>query len=252
MNYLLKNWKNIVIGILVIICILLILSTNCSNHKNKVLTNNIQSLRDTVELIQLQNGNLLSEKQSLILDNQQLSEYLNLSKQDIKDLQKKIAGEISRGISTGQSYPEIARNIANYANIPKNRAMTIARTEAHRIQCKATLDAQHKAKKKGADVVKQWDASLDGATRSTHRKLDGQIRELDGYFEVNGHKAKHPGGFGKPEEDINCRCALLQRAKWALGEDELETLKERAKFFKLDKSDDFEDFKKKYLKLKEL
>ena len=94
MNYLLKNWKNIVIGILVIICILLILSTNCSNHKNKVLTNNIQSLRDTVELIQLQNGNLLSEKQSLILDNQQLSEYLNLSKQDIKDLQKKLDSKL--------------------------------------------------------------------------------------------------------------------------------------------------------------
>ena len=28
-----------------------------------------------------------------------------------------------------------------------------------------------------------------------------------------------PGGFGRPEEDINCRCALLQRARWALGND---------------------------------
>ena len=33
---------------------------------------------------------------------------------DIKDLQKKIAGEISRGLSTGMMYSEIARNIASY------------------------------------------------------------------------------------------------------------------------------------------
>jgi SPP1 gp7 family putative phage head morphogenesis protein len=138
---------------------------------------------------------------------------------DIKDLQKKIAGEISRGISTGATYSEMARNIASYARIPKNRAMTIARTEAHRIQCAATANAQWKAKEKGADVVKQWDASLDGKTRATHRELDGQIRELDEPFEVAGKKAMHPGDFGDPAEDCNCRCALLQRARWALEAD---------------------------------
>lgn len=136
---------------------------------------------------------------------------------DVKDLRKKISNEISRGISSGKGYSEIARNIENYANIPKNRAMTIARTESHRIQCHATAHAQTKAKEKGADVVKQWDSSLDSHTRKSHRKLDGQIRELDEPFEVDGKKAMYPGDFGKPEEDINCRCALLQRARWALG-----------------------------------
>ena len=144
--------------------------------------------------------------------------YASLGR-DIKDLNKKIAGEISRGIAGGQMYNEIARNIANWGRIPKNNAMRIARTEAHRIQCKATADAQFKAKEKGADVVKQWDSSLDGKTRDTHRELDGQIRELEEEFEIAGHKAMHPGGFGRPEEDINCRCALLQRARWALGND---------------------------------
>lgn len=28
-----------------------------------------------------------------------------------------------------------------------------------------------------------------------------------------------PGDFGDPAEDCNCRCALLQRARWALGND---------------------------------
>lgn len=58
----------------------------------------------------------------------------------------------------------------------------------------------------------------------------------------------YPGDFKRPEEDINCRCIALQRAKWALNESELETLKERAAFFGLDKTKDFNDFKTKYLK----
>lgn len=138
---------------------------------------------------------------------------------DIKDLQKKIAGEISRGLSSGQMYSEITRNIASWARIPKNRAATIARTEAHRIQNKASMDACQKAKDKGADVVKQWDASLDGKTRDSHRELNGQIRELDEPFEVNGMTAMQPGDFNDPAEDCNCRCALLQRARWALEND---------------------------------
>lgn len=136
---------------------------------------------------------------------------------DIKDLQKKIAGEISRGLSTGMMYSEISRNIASWARIPKNNAMRIARTEAHRIQCKAAYDAQHKAKSKGADVVKQWDATLDGKTRDSHRAIDGEIKELDEKFS-NG--LEYPGDpSGAAGEVINCRCALLQRARWALGND---------------------------------
>lgn len=136
---------------------------------------------------------------------------------DITDLKKKITGEISRGLSSGQMYGEITRNIASWARIPKNNAMRIARTEAHRIQIKATSDAQHRAKEKGADIVKQWDASLDKKTRDSHRKVDGEIRELDEPFS-NGlmYPGDPNGGAG---EVINCRCALLQRARWALGND---------------------------------
>lgn len=168
--------------------------------------------------------------------------------EDVEFLKKRIANNLSRGIATGSEWKVIARNIAADSNVGFNRAMRIARTEGHRIQVTAADDAQHAAKKAGADVVKQWDAALDGRTRPTHRKLDGQIRELDEPFEVNGMKVMRPSGFGRPEEDINCRCALLQRARWALDEDELQTLKDRAAYYGLDKTKDFEDFKQKYLK----
>lgn len=55
----------------------------------------------------------------------------------------------------------------------------------------------------------------------------------------------YPGGFGLAKEDINCRCCMLQRARWAL-EDEKEVtkwdgiLKEPATI----NAETFQDFKK--------
>lgn len=164
---------------------------------------------------------------------------------DVGKLKKSITQEISRGIASGLSYRDITRNISNASGAPLSRAKTIVRTEGHRIQQTATRDAQQVAKSKGADVVKQWDAALDGRTRDSHRQVDGEIRELDEKFS-NG--LMFPGDpNGAAAEVINCRCASLQRAKWALDQSELDTLKKRAEYFGLDKTDNFEDFRKKYL-----
>ena len=162
-------------------------------------------------------------------------------------LKKRIQQEISRGIATASSYADIARNLDKVSNIGYNKAARIARTEGHGIQCQAASDAQHAAKDSGADIVKQWDAALDGRTRDSHRMVDGQVRELDEKFS-NG--MMRPGdSSGGASEVVNCRCALLQRARWALGEEELKTLQERAEYFGLNKTDDFADFKRKYLNI---
>ncbi len=167
---------------------------------------------------------------------------------DMDILKKHVREEITRGIATSLPYEQIGRNIANYTSLPLSNATRIARTEGHRIQQASADDARKKAKAKGADLVKQWDASLDGATRPLHRRLDGQIREIDEPFEAGGKKVMYPGKFNDPGQDCNCRCVALTRARSALDKKELETLKERAEFFGLDKTEDFEDFKQKYLK----
>lgn len=166
--------------------------------------------------------------------------------EDVALLKKKITAQVSRGISTGMSFQQVAQQLAGYTNIGYNNAVRIARTEGHRIQCQAGMDACYTAKDKGADVLKQWDSTMDSSTRESHVAVDGEIRELDEKFS-NG--LMFPGDpAGGAAEVINCRCALLQRARWALDEDELQTLKNRAAYFGFDKSDGFEDFKKKYLK----
>lgn len=182
--------------------------------------------------------------------------YNSLGK-DIKLLNKQIAGEISRGIATGMMYGEIARNIASWGRIPKNNAMRITRTESHRIQCKASMDACEKAKSKGADVVKQWDSSLDKRTRDSHVKLDGEIKELDEKFS-NG--LMYPGDpNGTAAEVINCRCSLLQRARWNLGSDYTKWSHDAPVMISDDgttqltviEAKNYEDFKKKYNKATE-
>lgn len=170
---------------------------------------------------------------------------------DVKKLKDSIRHEIARGIASGLSNEEMSRNISRMSKAPLSRAKVIVRTEAHRIQQASTMDAQERSKSMGANVVKQWDSTLDGRTRSEHRKLDGQIREIDEPFEAGGLKAMAPGHFGDPAHDCNCRCVSLTRARWALDEDELQTLKDRAKYYGLDKTEDFNDFKKKYLKASE-
>lgn len=168
---------------------------------------------------------------------------------EISGLKKTITQEISRGIATGLGYNDIARNLANASKAPLNRTRIITRTEGHRIQQTSTADAQQAAKDNGADVVKQWDATLDGNTRDSHRRVDGEIRELDEKFSNGLMRPGDPDGGAS--EVINCRCVCLTRARWALDESELKTLQDRAKFFGLDKTENFEDFKAKYLKVAE-
>ena len=135
--------------------------------------------------------------------------------EDVTELKKKITAQVSRSISTGMTFKQMAQQLAGYTNIGYNNAVRIARTEGHRVQCQSGMEACYKAQEKGADVVKQWDSTLDARTRDSHATVDGEIRELDKEFS-NG--LMFPGDpDGEAAEVINCRCALLQRARWAVG-----------------------------------
>ena len=139
---------------------------------------------------------------------------------NVEILKVDVARELSRGVAQSLSYQEIARNIQHTTDVDKNKAMRIARTEGHRISQEATYNVQVRAKERGADIVKQWDSTLDSRTRDSHRKLDGEIRELDEKFSNGLMYPSDPNGTAG--EVINCRCALLQRAKWNLTDGEFK------------------------------
>ena len=164
--------------------------------------------------------------------------------EDVDLLKKKITAQVSRSISTGMTFAQTAKQLENYTRIGYNNTIRIVRTEGHRIQCTATMDAMTAAKDKGADVVKQWDSTLDGRTRHSHAVVDGEIRELNKSFS-NG--LDFPGDpDGKAAEVVNCRCALLQRARWALddGFTKYNNFTKQLEIF--ESPDDYNEFKKSF------
>lgn len=172
--------------------------------------------------------------------------------EDVAGLKKTIASEVSRGIANGSTYAQVAQQISfkmvgAYDDRPGGalyRALTIARTEGGRIQSQSALDACHKAKDIGADVVKQWDSTLDGDTRPSHRHVDGEIRELDEPFSNGLDYPRDPSGGAA--EVVNCRCALLQRARWAIeaGFTKMNNFTKEIEFF--DSPEEYDDFKKAF------
>lgn len=164
--------------------------------------------------------------------------------EDVSVLKKKITAQVSRGISTGMSFKQVANQLAGDTKIGFNNAVRIARTEGHRIQCQGTMDACYKAKDKGADVVKQWDATLDAKTRDSHVRVDGEVKELDEPFS-NG--LMFPGDpDGGAAEVCNCRCALLQRARWAVsgGFTKMNNITKQLETF--ESPEDYSEFKKAF------
>lgn len=147
--------------------------------------------------------------------------------EDFAGLKKHITDIVSAGFASGASYGDMANQITgkmigNYATMrggALGRAKLIVRTEGNRIANAARLEAARAAKQQGADLVKQWDSTMDKKTRPHHVQLDGQVRELDEPFEVDGRKAQAPGKFGIASEDINCRCHAYSRPRWAVRAD---------------------------------
>lgn len=161
--------------------------------------------------------------------------------EDVNLLKKKITAQVSRSIATGMTFAQTAKALENYTRIGYNNAIRIVRTEGHRIQTTATMDAMTAAKDNGADVVKQWDSTLDGRTRSSHAAVDGEIRELNKPFS-NG--LDFPGDpDGQAAEVVNCRCALLQRARWALNDGFTKFNNFTKQVESFDSPDDYDGFK---------
>ena len=186
-----------------------------------------------------------------IVTNSKLSEglYKRLGV-DVNELKKNIQAELSRGISQAMSYQEIARNIRNISNVSYNNTLRIAKTEGHRVQQESAYNCQVSAKKKGAKIMKQWDSTLDAKTRPTHQEMDGQIVEVDKPFtSPDGNTAMYPGDFGVASEDVNCRCCILQRAKWNLSDGEFTKMNgETNQLQHFESLEDYEKFKSEFWK----
>ena len=62
-------------------------------------------------------------------------------------------------------------------------------------------------------VKKTWYTVGDNKVRETHRYLERQTVNVDeDFYTYDGDYAPYPGGFSKPENNVNCRCTMALSA----------------------------------------
>lgn len=118
---------------------------------------------------------------------------------------------ITQGIVQGETITQIAKRImdktgeSTYASAVRN-----ARTAYTGAQNAGRMEGLHQAQRLGINVKKKWLATLDSRTRDAHADLDGQIRDVDEPFEVDGMEIDYPGDpTADPSLVYNCRCTLV-------------------------------------------
>lgn len=120
----------------------------------------------------------------------------------------KIRLVVSDSLRKGRSIPEIANRLERVTSMDMSAAFRAARTACTNAENLAKLDAMFVLRDEfGVDVKKQWYATLDNRTRTQHREMHGEVRELEEPFS-NG--LMYPGDpNGDPGEVWNCRCTLI-------------------------------------------
>lgn len=170
---------------------------------NKVSAINKKSITNKID-------NAIGVDINAIIANENLEDFIELktleNAQLIKSVPNNAIEDIRRivinGYSNGIRAEEIERQIRGRSpnsvfNKVNNRISTIARTEV------AKLNSQITNKRLlNIGVTKaRWDATMDSATRESHKDRDGKIFDIEkGLYSSKDGKWLHTG------QDYNCRC----------------------------------------------
>ena len=144
-----------------------------------------------------------------------------------------IKRQVGVGLTNGDSMATMAKRIQTSLEGDYKKALTIARTEVHRVREAGHEDAaEHLDKviqtgKSGKRLVKIWRTMRDERVRpqrltktkkgwkksigkgANHVKMDGAVVLADELFDLgDGNKTKAPGQSGVAGHDINCRCIV--------------------------------------------
>ncbi len=131
---------------------------------------------------------------------------VNVAK-DVAWNRRLIANQITQGVLLGESIPKIAKRMQDVTGANRAAAVRLARTSTTAAENTGRVDSYKRAKGLGIKVKQEWLATLDGRTRSSHRKLDGEKVEIGEKFS-NG--CRYPGDPEAPyAETCNCRCTLI-------------------------------------------
>lgn len=123
------------------------------------------------------------------------------TQQELKDI-------LLAGITNGEDSAVLTSHVAERGSKLYRYARGVLHNEMGRVYSAGQELAMQQAQAAGVTALKTWYSNRDKRVRSDHAKLDGQQRKVGEAFEVNGHTAQLPHGFGIASEDINCRCRV--------------------------------------------
>lgn len=90
-----KSWIVIVLEAIMFIILLGAIS-RCSSDKIDLLEHNISAYKSQIEYVELENSNLLIAKESLILSESQAREELEMTKEETRELKKKLGSAVAQ------------------------------------------------------------------------------------------------------------------------------------------------------------
>ena len=131
---------------------------------------------------------------------------------DIPWNMKKINSQVLQGIIQGESIPKIAKRIGNVQEMNKDASIRSARTIVTGAENKGRQDSYERATADGIVIKREWIATSDSRTRDWHSELDGQMADVDEYFENAIGLIKYPGDPSADGANVyNCRCTIAAR-----------------------------------------
>jgi regulator of replication initiation timing len=89
-----KSWIIIIVEAMLFLAVLGTV-VKCSNDKVERLENNIDAYKTEMEVVKTHNGELIATKQSLILSVEEMREELEISKRELKELEKTLADDVA-------------------------------------------------------------------------------------------------------------------------------------------------------------
>lgn len=136
--------------------------------------------------------------------------FLQRNRDNQRILTRQLREQLTQSLIQGEAYGKAAKRIKDRMDVGASKALTIARTENHRVRQAAKLDSMKEGEKAGITLKKQWVATIDESTRDSHQDLDGVQIDIDEDFEGEEGSGPAPGMLGAAEENINCRCTMIE------------------------------------------
>ena len=109
----------------------------------------------------------------------------------------------------GESIDKIAKRIQSVQAMNRDSAIRTARTIVTGAECKGRQDSYERVTADGIVMKREWIATHDSRTRDAHLELDGQLSDVDGFFENAIGIIQFPGDpHAHPSNVYGCRCTM--------------------------------------------